>query len=259
MKSTIFAFSLCLLLLSNNLISGPCDYPDDIAADGSRCGDRAASVRPGGRDPGFNFSGIIAVIIGAGWVYIMFLGSKPKPQKKPKATRKRNTHTNTPKCNTGVATNKDTNNHEKAFYTTTKLNYQDDIERKISYLADDDYNRLEIDVAKDEEIKITQIIKSIKKDFEFEVNQSMFAGLIMSIRNSNFSNDTTHGHASRYVIRQVVSQIIKDDKNSILFVDNTTRTLLKVYRQKEMLFQDTLVKRINDLRNEVGLDPIGEE
>ena len=87
----------------------------------------------------------------------------------------------------------------------------------------------------------------------------MFAGLIMSIRNSNFSNDTIHGHASRYVIRQVVSQIIKDDKDSILFVDNTTRTLLKVYRQKEMLFQDTLVKRINDLRNEVGLDPIGEE
>lgn len=29
---------------------GPCMYPDDIAADGSRCGDRAASVRPGGVD-----------------------------------------------------------------------------------------------------------------------------------------------------------------------------------------------------------------
>jgi hypothetical protein len=29
---------------------GPCRYPDDIAADGSRCGDRAASVRPGGVD-----------------------------------------------------------------------------------------------------------------------------------------------------------------------------------------------------------------
>jgi hypothetical protein len=28
---------------------GPCNSPDDIAADGSRCGDRAASERPGGR------------------------------------------------------------------------------------------------------------------------------------------------------------------------------------------------------------------
>lgn len=29
---------------------GPCMHPDDIAADGTRCGDRAASVRPGGLD-----------------------------------------------------------------------------------------------------------------------------------------------------------------------------------------------------------------
>lgn len=34
---------------------GPCDYPDDIARDGSRCGDRAASVRPGGRSPGIDW------------------------------------------------------------------------------------------------------------------------------------------------------------------------------------------------------------
>ena len=31
--------------------AGQCDYPDDRARDGSRCGDRAASVRPGGRNP----------------------------------------------------------------------------------------------------------------------------------------------------------------------------------------------------------------
>jgi hypothetical protein len=29
--------------------SGPCNDPSDIARDGSRCGGRAASVRPGGR------------------------------------------------------------------------------------------------------------------------------------------------------------------------------------------------------------------
>ncbi|MBU6344782.1 MAG: transmembrane anchored protein [Cyanobacteria bacterium REEB494] len=29
--------------------SGLCDSPSDTAADGSRCGGRAASVRPGGR------------------------------------------------------------------------------------------------------------------------------------------------------------------------------------------------------------------
>ncbi|MBU6344783.1 MAG: transmembrane anchored protein [Cyanobacteria bacterium REEB494] len=29
--------------------SGRCNYPSDRAANGSRCGGRAASVRPGGR------------------------------------------------------------------------------------------------------------------------------------------------------------------------------------------------------------------
>src|SRR5947209_840792 len=29
--------------------TGPCQNPDDRAADGSRCGNRAASVRPGGK------------------------------------------------------------------------------------------------------------------------------------------------------------------------------------------------------------------
>lgn len=28
---------------------GPCDVPSDLAKDGSLCGDRAASERPGGR------------------------------------------------------------------------------------------------------------------------------------------------------------------------------------------------------------------
>lgn len=34
---------------SSGSSSGNCDTPDDIAADGSRCGERAASVRAGGR------------------------------------------------------------------------------------------------------------------------------------------------------------------------------------------------------------------
>lgn len=34
---------------SSGSSSGNCDTPDDIAADGSRCGERAASARAGGR------------------------------------------------------------------------------------------------------------------------------------------------------------------------------------------------------------------
>lgn len=47
----VFAFILLGSISFFSGCSGQCDYPDDRARDGSRCGDRAASVRPGGRDP----------------------------------------------------------------------------------------------------------------------------------------------------------------------------------------------------------------
>lgn len=37
----------------SNSYRGNCQYPTDIAADGSRCGNRAASVRPGGWEPSY--------------------------------------------------------------------------------------------------------------------------------------------------------------------------------------------------------------
>lgn len=39
---------LVMALLAGQAMAG-CDYPDDIAADGTRCGGRASSERPGGR------------------------------------------------------------------------------------------------------------------------------------------------------------------------------------------------------------------
>ena len=40
--------SSCVGGSSSNTSSGRCQNPDDRASDGSRCGGRAASVRPGG-------------------------------------------------------------------------------------------------------------------------------------------------------------------------------------------------------------------
>lgn len=59
---------LIALLALSGCSSGPCDYPDDRARDGSRCGDRAASVRPGGRNPDlYNFfHGVL--IVGGGFL-----------------------------------------------------------------------------------------------------------------------------------------------------------------------------------------------
>jgi len=61
--------------------SGPCDYPDDRARDGSRCGDRAASVRLGGRNPDLIkfFYGVLTV--GGGFlVFKLMANSSQKPK-----------------------------------------------------------------------------------------------------------------------------------------------------------------------------------
>ena len=46
MKTIILA--ALLAVISSAAMAGPCNYPDDRASDGSRCGGRAASERPGG-------------------------------------------------------------------------------------------------------------------------------------------------------------------------------------------------------------------
>lgn len=50
MKSILFvlaALSVCGSVTP--VFAGPCIYPTDTASDGSRCGDRASTIRPGGK------------------------------------------------------------------------------------------------------------------------------------------------------------------------------------------------------------------
>jgi hypothetical protein len=68
------------LLLISGCGSGPCDYPDDRARDGSRCGDRAASVRPGGRNPDLNKFLYGLLIVGGGFlVFNLMTNGNQKP------------------------------------------------------------------------------------------------------------------------------------------------------------------------------------
>ncbi|MDB3891676.1 hypothetical protein N9368_01025 [Alphaproteobacteria bacterium] len=82
-------FALCLFSLSG-CSSGPCDYPDDRAKDGSRCGDRAASVRPGGRNPDFDkfLWGVLALGGVIGFISLASSGGTKKThQRSPVAQR----------------------------------------------------------------------------------------------------------------------------------------------------------------------------
>jgi hypothetical protein len=49
MKSLFFSFFILATIMVGAAQAGNCTYPDDRASDGSRCGGRASTIRPGGR------------------------------------------------------------------------------------------------------------------------------------------------------------------------------------------------------------------
>jgi len=51
MKKTCLTLILtfCFMALCSDVLAGNCDYPWQSASDGSSCGGRAASMRPGGK------------------------------------------------------------------------------------------------------------------------------------------------------------------------------------------------------------------
>lgn len=48
MLAALMAALSSTAVVSTSAIAGPCNVPSDRASDGSLCGDRAASQRPGG-------------------------------------------------------------------------------------------------------------------------------------------------------------------------------------------------------------------
>jgi hypothetical protein len=65
LTTIVFTF---VLTSSLSACSGNCDYPTDRAKDGSICGDRAASVRPGGRNPDTDWIWLIVVGGAIAWL-----------------------------------------------------------------------------------------------------------------------------------------------------------------------------------------------
>jgi hypothetical protein len=49
MKSILCLVAAATVFVSSAAFAGPCTHPTDRAADGSKCGDRASTVRPGGK------------------------------------------------------------------------------------------------------------------------------------------------------------------------------------------------------------------
>lgn len=48
MKKLLFVIAI-ITMIASSVFAGPCDHSWQTASDGSRCGRRAADMRPGGR------------------------------------------------------------------------------------------------------------------------------------------------------------------------------------------------------------------
>lgn len=96
-RTVLLTFILASLTITG-CSSGPCDYPDDRAKDGSRCGNRAASVRPGGRNPDTDW--IIWLIVGGIAVYFISTSSQPRNKPKPRKSSSTNSKIGTSRRST---------------------------------------------------------------------------------------------------------------------------------------------------------------
>lgn len=78
---------LAAMLLMSGCGSGPCDYPDDTARDGSRCGNRAASVKSGGRNPDLYKIFYGALIVGGGFLVFNLMANRNQKPKSDNSNR----------------------------------------------------------------------------------------------------------------------------------------------------------------------------
>ena len=123
--------------------SGKCDYPDDVAKDGSRCGARAASVRPGGRNPDFNKVLIGALIIGGLLVLGSGIGSRARKSNLLDDQGAQNQQSKVNKTSVIHAPMPPSKTLEKRGYSSNKLNHSLATEfliKRIS-LEDEEQNR----------------------------------------------------------------------------------------------------------------------
>jgi hypothetical protein len=60
----ISALAIGTIVSATSAFAGPCTYPSDRASDGSRCGDRASTVRLVGNKHTFKATAALACLVG---------------------------------------------------------------------------------------------------------------------------------------------------------------------------------------------------
>ena len=282
----ISQLSRCLLgtffvLILHGCGSGPCNYPDDRARDGSRCGDRAASVRPGGRNPDTDW--IKYLVLGA-IAISAFSAMSGSSSTRPSSSKSHKIHTE----NKLKTSSKDSSTELKNPSTDLKSSQNnfssaDAIKAKVSDskdLADDEHEKksLEITVpsygAYDKAAQNTKkgfkqtdafarslkekkqptqkdlVIELLADEFDHSVEPAMTVLLDNSIEFGNENGGTELDMAVDYMLSLISYERQKGNSGDLKFVQETANKILSVVDLLS-LNAELVESQANDLKSSI--------
>ncbi|WP_010179603.1 hypothetical protein [Glaciecola sp. HTCC2999] len=220
MKILKILFLLIIVSLLPGCSGGNCDYPDDRAKDGSRCGARAASLKPGGRNPDTDWVKYLLLGVGAVWLTSSLFsssnskkGSRSYKKEEPKKTLKP-LKTKTPIINK----------------KTHKQNPQ---------------NTISTDEVKNNLFVYFDLI--IEPEFE-----SIFQAIVNQVVSKNGNN---YDASSRYVFAYIGSFDGIPGQKIDKRVDQLTRSLIK-NQSKAILYESDITDIVNIIRETRGLQEV---
>lgn len=208
---------LASLIINSVSFAGRCDYPSDIAKDGSRCGDRAASVRPGGRNPDTDW---IFWLLGIGVIgYLVF-------------------------------SDRGSSGNKRHYYRDAQSNHNSphSIQKRTvdeSYVSESLGNELSTTGAK----KILNSVYGEEVKPEFEV---IFQQVCEQAKEMGGNN---HDAAARYILSQLGSMYDMPGNNITEYIDHHTRMLMRT-KDKQSLEAPGYVDTLNVMREVRGLDAL---
>ena len=201
-----FAFVITSSLIA---CSGNCDYPTDRAKDGSICGDRAASVRPGGRNPDTDW--IIWLLV-AGGAVTWFVSSNNK--------KDRNSRNRVPN---NTSNNASFNRKPRIKPLPINKNTEDNINRPKAQ------NSVSGSQTKKPETKIdiSKVKRILQSDFNYVCPPYLKVSLEAVCQQAGEMGGTNFDAAARMILVEIGSYEGMNTDNIKWFVDAQTQNLFK--------------------------------
>ena len=282
----ISQLSRCLLgtifvLILHGCGSGPCNYPDDRARDGSRCGDRAASVRPGGRNPDTDWIkylvlGFIAIAAFSAMGSSSSSGSTSSKSHKVHSENKLKTNlrsSSTELKNPATDLKSSQNNFSSADANKANLSGS-------KYLTDDEHEKKSLDsrvssygaydsaaLSKKTEVKRTAafasdskekkqptqkdlVIKLLADEFDHSVDPAMVVLLDNSIEFGNENGGVELDMAVDYMLSLISYESQRGDSADLKFVQEAADKILSVVDLLS-LNSELVESQANDLKSSI--------